>query len=59
MSLLAPCLREEADIRMFAHIMEAAKRAKKKISSRTVGTDVGVRVVPVVEQMCVDELWGW
>ena len=52
-------LREEADTRMFAHTQEAAKRANKKISSRTVGTDVGVLVVPVVVQPRVDELWRW
>ena len=33
---------------MFAHATEAAKRADKKISSRTVGTDVIVLVIHVV-----------
>ena len=59
MSLLAPCLHEETDTRMFAHAMEAAKRAKKKIGSRTVGTDLVVLVIPVEQQLRVDELWGW
>ena len=40
MSSLAHCLHEEADTIMFAHSTDAAKRANKKISSRTVGTDV-------------------
>ena len=45
MSSLAPCLHEEADTIMFSHATEAAKRANKKISSRTVGTDVVVLVI--------------
>ena len=55
----APCLNEEAETRMFAHATEAAKMANKKISSRTVGTDVVVLAIPVVQQLRVDELWGW
>ena len=35
---------------------EAAKRANKKISSRTVGTDVVDLVIHVVQQLQVDEL---
>ena len=31
----------------------------KKISSRTVGTDLVVLVIPVEQQLQVDELWGW
>ena len=41
---------------MFAHATEATKRAIKKISSRTVGTDVAVLVIHVVQQLRVDEL---
>ena len=39
---------------MFAHAMEAAKRATKKISSHTVGTDLVVLVIHVVQQLRVD-----
>ena len=42
---------------MFAHATEAAKRANKKISSRTVGTDVALLVIYVVQQLRVDELF--
>ena len=56
MSSFAHCLHEEADTRMFAHATEAAKRANKKISSRTAGTDVIVLVIHVVQQLRVDEL---
>ena len=41
---------------MFAHATESAKRAYKKISSHTVGTDVVVLVIHVVQQLRVDEL---
>ena len=44
---------------MFVHATEAAKRANKKIGSRTVGTDLVVLVIPVEKQLRVDELWGW
>ena len=59
MSSLAPCLHEEADTRMFPHATEEAKRANKKIGSRTFGTDLVVLVIPVEQQLRVDELWGW
>ena len=56
-SSFAPWLHEEADTIMFAHATEAAKRADKKISSRTVGTDGVVLVILVlVQQLRVDEL---
>ena len=51
MASLAPCSHEEADTIMFAHVAEAAKRAYTKISSLTVDTDVGVLVIPVVQQL--------
>ena len=50
MPLFAPCLYEEADTRIFARALEAAKMPNKKISSRTVDTDVVVLVIPVVQQ---------
>ena len=56
MSSFASCLHEEADTIMFAHATEAAKRANKKICSRTVATDVVVLVIHVVQQLRVDEL---
>ena len=56
MSSLVPCLHEEADTSMFAHAMEAAKKPSKKISSCTIDIDVVVLVIPVVQQLGVDEL---
>ena len=56
MSSVAPCLHEEVDTIMLAHAMEAAKRAKTKINSHTVGTDVVVLVMHVVQQLRVEEL---
>ena len=56
MSSFAPCLHEEADTIMLAHASEAAKRANTKINCRTVGTDVVVLVMHVVQQLPVEEL---
>ena len=41
---------------MLAHATEAAKRAKTKINSRTVGTGVVVLVMHVVQRLRVEEL---
>ena len=51
MPSFAPCLHEEADSRIFARAMEAAKRPNKKISSCAVDTDEVVLVIPVVHQL--------
>ena len=59
MPSFAPCLHEEADTRLFACAWEAAKRPNKKISSCAVDTDVVVLVLPVVQQLWVDELLDW
>ena len=48
------CMRRNTKI--FAHATDAAKRAYKKISSGTVGTDVVVLVIHVVQQLRVDDL---
>ena len=54
-SSLAPCLHEEADTRLFADAL-TTKRANEKIISRTVDADVVVLVIPMVQQLGVDEL---
>ena len=73
MSSLAPCLHEEADTRLCAHATEAARRADKKLGRWTVGHSSSTRsccstgltqnywiwVIPVEQQLRVDELWGW
>ena len=51
MPSFAPCLQEEAETRTLALATEAAKRPNKKISSRTVDTDVVALVIPVVQQL--------
>ena len=56
-TLLAPCLHEEADTRMFVHAADAASRRHKKMIVRTVDTDVVVLAVSVFEQLGIDELW--
>ena len=53
MSSLALCLHGNADTRMFACAMEAAKRPYKKISSCAVDTDVkGVKKVCSAIKLC-------
>ena len=47
----APCLHEEADIRIFACATEEAKRPNKRISGCAVDTDLIVLVIPVVQQL--------
>ena len=51
MPSFAPCLHEEADTIMFAQSTETARRANKKIRSHTVGTDVVVLVIHVLQQL--------
>ena len=51
MPSFAPCLHEEADPRIFACAMEAAKRPNKKISSCAVYIAIAVLVIPVVQQL--------
>ena len=49
MPSFAHCLHKEADTRIFARAMEAAKSPSKKISSCAVDTDVVVLVIHVVQ----------
>ena len=59
MSSFAPFLNEEADTRILLMLRKQLKCLNRKMSSRTVDTDVEVLVIPVVQQLGVDELWGW
>ena len=45
MPSFAPCWHEEADTRIFAHAMEAAKRPNKKISSCAVYSPIVILVI--------------
>ena len=51
MPSFVPCLHAEADTRIFAHAMEAAKRHNKKTSSCTADTNVVVLVIHEVQQL--------
>ena len=59
MPSFAPCLHKETDKSIFDRAKEAAERPNKKISSCAVDTIVIVLVIPVVQQLRVDELPGW
>ncbi len=54
---LAPCNHEEADTRMFVHIKHAANRGHRKVTLRTVDTDVVVLSLSFFSELGVEELW--
>ena len=54
---LIPCNHEEADTRIFVYVNSAAEANHRKISIRTVDTDVVVIAVALFNALTVDELW--
>ena len=54
---LEPCSHEEADTRMLCHVLHATEHGHKKITIRTVDTDVVVLAISHVQNIPVDELW--
>ncbi len=54
---LEPCTHEEADTSILLHIQDAAKEGYKKVSVRTVDTDVFVLAVTSAQRLNIDELW--
>ena len=61
-SRLAPCSHEEADTRMFLHVVDAVQAGYTKISVRTVDTDVLVLAVALTQKLQIlsqdsIELW--
>ena len=54
---LQPCSHEEADTRIILHVLHCAKQGYKRISIRTVDTDIVVLAVGHVQSLNVDELW--
>ena len=57
LSGLMPCRHEEADSRIFVHLADAVSKGYKKVSIRTVDTDVVAIAVAAVSEISVDELW--
>ena len=56
-SLVSPSDHEEADTRMLLHAKEASNSGMKKISIRTVDTDVVVIATGMFTKLELDELW--
>ena len=54
---LMPCNHEEADTRMFVHVKSAAAANHRKISIRTVDTDVVVIAIALFNSLTLEELW--
>lgn len=54
---LQPCTHEEADTRVILHAAHCAHNGLKKVSIRTVDTDVVVLAVANYSSMDLDELW--
>ena len=54
---ISPCNQEEADTRLILHAYHAACASYKKISIRTVDTDVLVLAVSFRHRIPCDELW--
>lgn len=54
---LAPCTHEEADTRIFLHVLDAVNHGFKSVMIRTVDTDVLVLAVSAVQKLSIDELW--
>lgn len=51
------CKHEEADSRIFVHVLSALKQGFKNVMIRTVGTDVVVIAVYVMQKLKIDHLW--
>ncbi|CAC5423003.1 unnamed protein product [Mytilus coruscus] len=56
-SKLQPCKHEEADTRVMIHVADAVRDGFKKISIKTVDTDVIVIAISVFKDTEADEIW--
>lgn len=57
LSALQPCNQEEADTRLFLHVMNASHNGLKKIMIITVDTDVVVIAIFAFSLLDIEELW--
>ena len=57
LSNLTPCSQEEADTRLILHAADAVAQSKRRVSVRTVDTDVVVLAATFFSQMKPDEMW--
>ena len=54
---LAPCSQEEADTRLLLHVTDAVQKGCRKVTIRTVDTDVVVLAVASFSKIAPGELW--
>jgi len=54
---LAPCYQEEADTRLFLHVADAVQKGRKRVTVRSVDTDVVVLAVASFEKVGAEEMW--
>ena len=57
LSNLTPCSQEEVDTRLILHAADAVVQGKRRVSVRTVDTDVVVLAATFFSQMKPDEMW--
>ena len=57
MTSLVPCSHEEADTRLFLHVVDAVQKGFRKVCVRTVDTDVVVLAIAMFNQISPEELW--
>ena len=54
---LSPCNHEEADTRMFLHLKDLSEKGHRKITLKTVDTDVVVIALSQFHKLEIEELW--
>ena len=57
LSNLTPCSQEEADTRLILHAADAVVQGKRRVTDRTVDTNVVVLAATFFSQMKPDEMW--
>ena len=57
MKNLTPCSHEEADTRLLLHVSDAVQKGCKKVTIRTVDTDVVVLAVAMLRKISPEEMW--
>ena len=58
-SALVPCTQEEADTRIFLHILNLSVSGSTRVLVGTVDTDVAVIAVALFTRLSLKELWLW
>ena len=54
---VVPCSQEEADTRIFLHASDAVNKGYRKLSVRTVDTDIVILAISMFREINLEELW--